>query len=519
MVRRQRLSTAARAVSREVPRTTCDLTDQIARIRSGDTTAAELLHTSIGIADDVNERMGAVLSRFDIPAEAAARHCADRGDGALAGVPLGIKANIAVAEAVPTAQSRVHDPEFFHGQDADVVARLRDAGGVIACTTTMVEHAAGRPDPALDFPIPRNPWDPTRWPGGSSCGTAIAISLGIVAGGLGTDTSGSCRIPAAFCGVTGLRPAAGSMSMTGILPAAPSLDIVGPMARSVRDCRLLLEIMSGQEIGSSRTDSQTRVLVPTQILESEQITEDARCAFDEALATMGEIGIDVATVDLPFLDDLISTTLTIMVREMYEAHRDRLATRWNDYGRSFRRLALAGALVPRADYEAAVRSAEELSGRLGEVIIEGTALALPTWPSSAPPYDFEGGTPQDEWNLTAAFCATGNPALSLPMGFDRAGMPLSLQLVGSAPDERGHSGEESILHLGEAFQEVTDYHLRVPSIEQHDQLAAIADPDEHIGEAGDTGELPPELLSLDIPLTAADRATMVKLCDLLRRWH
>lgn len=503
-------TTSAAGMSRAVP----DLTDQIAQIRSGAATSEQLLTASLDLADRVNDRVGAVLEGFDESALAASRN-ASHSAGPLAGLPLGIKANIALAEAVPTSQSRVFDPNFHRGRDAEVVTRLRSGGGIITCTTTMAEHAAGRPDPALDFPIPRNPWDLRRWPGGSSCGTAIAVSLGIISGGLGTDTSGSCRIPAAYCGVTGLRPAARSLPMDGIVPAAPSLDIVGPLARSARDCRLLLEVMRGQEAGSSRRGRPVRVLVPKQVLDSPRVSPDVAASFDEALTTLDTLGIETSPVDLPFIDELISATLMIMVREMHEAHRQHLGPRWSDYGRSFRRLALAGALITDSAYHSALASAESLRARLSDLLPDGTALALPTWPSAAPPYVFEGGTPQDDWNLTAAFSATGNPALAVPMGFDASGLPLSLQFVGSGPGETGAFGEDTILTLGELYQKHTDHHLQMPQLDLETALPPIPDLDDGVDEKGENPQLPPQLTGIGIPLTRADEVMLGHLLTLL----
>lgn len=536
---------SARGGAGDIIRAYPDLTAQVEAVASGEISAVELLQDSLALAEEVGRDAGVFLCRFDEEAMAAAED-ADRSGGSsnagtrpgglLAGVPVGIKPMIAVAETATTAQSQVFDPTFHSGQDAEVVARLRAVGAVIEGTTTMAEHAAGRPDPALSFPIPRNPWDLNRWPGGSSCGTAIGISLGIFAGGLGTDTSGSCRIPAAYCGITGLRPARGTVPMDGILQASPTLDVVGPMARSARDCRLLLDIMGGSEAAAGESPAQRhrlragdpntvrRVGVPSQVLESDCIGSAVSTAFSRSLVDLVASGVDVEYVDLPIIDDLIATTMVIMVREMFEVHQHTLRTRWDDYGRSFRRLAVLGAAVPDAVYHRALDAATPLGARLDEALSGVDALALPTWPDSAPPYVFKGGTPQEEWNLTAAFCATGRPSLALPMGFDQRGLPLSLQLVGPFDVQNPHRGNSVILDIGEAFQTETDHHLHFAPIDPRARVNPIPDPDDGIadsdeksadgGLAGGGGafeRLPESLKELDIPFDAADIATLHSL--------
>lgn len=539
-----------------------DLTAQVDALASGDISAGELLQDSFNLAESVGEMAGVFLHRLDEEAMAAAKESDRNGEGTtelmtaggtsigglLAGVPVGIKPMIAVAEIATTAQSRVFDPMFHSGQDAEVVARLRAAGAVIEGATTMAEHAAGRPDPALDFPVPRNPWDLSRWPGGSSCGTAIGISLGVFAGGLGTDTSGSCRIPAAYCGISGLRPARGSVPMDGILQASPTLDVVGPMARSARDCRLLLDVMrgsvtvageylaDGQRPRAGDPDTVRRVGVPKQVVESDRIGSAVSTAFSRALADLVANGVDVDYVDLPIIDDLITTTMVIMVREMFEVHKHTLRTRWAEYGRSFRRLAVMGAAVPDTAYHRALDAAIPLGARLDESLSGVDALALPTWPEPAPPYVFKGGTPQEDWNLTAAFCATGHPSLALPMGFDEQGLPLSLQLVGPFDVQSPNRGNSVVLDIGEAFQTGTDHHLYFAHIDPGTHVDAIPDPDEgfadnelfvEVGEGCDNGDgsqndgdsgfdrLPEPLKALDIPFDAADIATLHSLARLI----
>lgn len=516
------------AEATEILRAYPDLVAQVRGIRSGAISAEELMQASLDLAEAVDARAGVFLNRFDEAAIAAAR-TADPG-APLAGAALGIKANIALKESVATGQSRVYDPELYIDRDATVVARLRAAGGVVAGATTMAEHAVGRPDPALGFPIPRNPWDLSRWPGGSSCGTAIGISLGVVAAGLGTDTSGSCRIPAAFCGITGLRPRHGSLPMAGILPASPSLDVVGPMARSARDCRILLEVMHSRtphtETGPgaiNRRSAETifdplglRVLVPEQVIDSPRIGAETRAAFSLALQELDEAGVGLGYIDLPFIDELIGTTLTIMTKELYEVHRHKLTEDWSHYGRSFRRIVALGLMVSDESYARATARAAELADLLDGVLDEHTALVLPTWPVAAPAYEFAGGSPQNDWNLTAAFASTGHPGLALPMGTDSAGLPLSLQLIGSR--KAAEPGESLILALGELFQMLTDHHRHVPTLDLDRKIPEIPDPDSGLDRevaAEQLHRLPTPLTHSGIPFDSADAASLTTLMGLL----
>lgn len=227
---------------------TADLVWTRDALHDGHLRARDLLDTLLRRADRLDPTLGSFLARFDAEARAQAdRHDRARAAGEalppLSGVPLGIKAMLSTRERAADAQSLVLDPDRRVGADADAVAALRAAGAVIVGHTVSVEHAMGRPDPAMPGPIPRNPWGLDRWPGGSSSGTANGIAAGLFLGGLGTDTTGSARIPAAFCGVTGFKPSFGLVPDGGSLPAAPSMDVVGPMAISARDIRVLMSVL------------------------------------------------------------------------------------------------------------------------------------------------------------------------------------------------------------------------------------------------------------------------------------
>ena len=167
--------------------------------------------------------------------------------GPLQGIPLGIKDIIATDNAPTTAQSLVLDPTWGDQGDAPVVARLRAAGAVITGKTSTMEFATGLPDADKPFPVPRNPWNTDHWPGGSSSGTGAGVAAGLFLGGLGTDTGGSIRGPAAYCAISGLKPTFGRVPKSGCVPLGYSLDHIGPMARSARDCAAMLQIIAGYD--------------------------------------------------------------------------------------------------------------------------------------------------------------------------------------------------------------------------------------------------------------------------------
>ncbi|MEB4615336.1 amidase, partial [Leucobacter sp. M11] len=429
------------------------------------------------------------LARFPVTARAAAEEH-DRAVAAgaalppLSGVPLGIKAMLGTRERDADAQSLVADPDASHGEDAASVAALRGAGAVILGHNTMVEHAMGRPDPLSPFPVPRNPWDLERWPGGSSSGTANGVAAGLFAGGLGTDTTGSIRIPAAFCGLTGFAPSHDLVPTAGCLPAAPSLDVVGPIVPSARDARLLMSVLApgfdAPDSGPRSGRDPRRIGVPEELLGAERGVDPAtRAAVAHSLSTLEAAGYRVEAFPLPEFDELVQITLGLSLAEVHAGHRERLSTDWHRYGRSFRRIAAAGAAFPPDTGDALRARAARLRDALGARLAEYTAIATPTWPTGAAPYAASGGLPVPETNFTAAWSAVGFPSLSLPAGRDGNGMPLGLLLTG-APGTDGR-----VLGAGEALQRRDRGHLARPDLGEHPlpMPRPVPDPDAS-GEPG-----------------------------------
>jgi aspartyl-tRNA(Asn)/glutamyl-tRNA(Gln) amidotransferase subunit A len=425
-------------------------------------------------ADRLDPVLGTYLHRFTEQALAAATEL-DNGtaSGPLHGLTVGVKDVIATRESPATCQSRVHDAQWWAGRDAVAVRRLRAAGALPLGRTTMAEHALGRPDPALDFPVPRNPWDVDRYPGGSSCGSANGVSAELFDVGIGTDSNGSIRIPAALCGVTGVKPTYGLVPTDGCRPLSRSLDVVGPLGRNVRDCTTVLAVMAGREPDAARwrTDlAGVRVGVPAKALqESAQLSDDCRAAFDRTLEELRELGAWTVTVDLPELYPLFAAQFLTLLAEAFELHGAQLKDRWAEFGRPFRRTAVLGGLVPASVYLHAQRvradADESLRERFGSIDV----MATPTWPTTAPRYDDPAALGNVSW-LPGLWSAVGFPAVALPMGFGGDGLPLSLHLAG-AP-----WSDFELASIADAYQQHSGWHLRRPEIGASGGPAAVAEP-------------------------------------------
>src|SRR3954453_13918102 len=233
-----------------MPESPLPIQQAAAALRAGDVTSVELTQTTIDRATRLDDLLGSYLVRFDDEALATAEQAdadfaAGVDQGPLQGLPVGAKDILAAKEGPTTAQSLVLDPAWGAGKDAPIVRRLREAGAVITGKTTTMEFAIGVPDFSKPFPIPRNPWNTDTWPGGSSSGSGSGVAAGFFLAGIGSDTGGSIRLPAAFCGVSGLMPTFSLVPKSGCVPLGYSLDHVGPLARSAWDCAAMLQALAG----------------------------------------------------------------------------------------------------------------------------------------------------------------------------------------------------------------------------------------------------------------------------------
>ncbi|MCU1658006.1 MAG: Amidase [Pseudonocardiales bacterium] len=452
-------------------------------LRSGATTSVSLIEESIARADRLDPLIGCYITRLDEHARADAlqadRDFADGIDrGPLQGVPFAVKDLIATADAVTTAQSSLLKDGWSDREDAEVIRRLRAAGAVLTGKTTLMEFAVGFPPADGLFPMPRNPWAADRWPGGSSSGSASGVAAGLFPLGIGTDTGGSLRVPAALCGVTGLKPTFGRVPKSGVVPFAYSLDHVGPIARTAEDCAIALQAMAGPSESDTQSSS---VAVPNYrdairgvrdlsgvrigVVTESHITPSTDPAvvrhFNQAVTSLVELGADIVEMSIPYYDETRMAAQVLVVSESLAYHLPDLRSRWDEYLPDTRAFLSWGAFVSGADYVHAQRIRRMGQRALATVFETVDLIATPTVDAGAPTFARiadEGPAALGTLMHTPYWDAVGNPAIALPMGSTDDGMPVSLHLAGRPFDET------LVLRAGHAFQSVTTWHLRKPSL-------------------------------------------------------
>jgi aspartyl-tRNA(Asn)/glutamyl-tRNA(Gln) amidotransferase subunit A len=457
------------------------LTDAAAALRSGSVTSVELTEAAIDRADKLDDKLGVYLARFDeyalaSAAAADAELAAGTDRGPLHGIPFGVKDILAMAEGPTTAQSLILDPEWGKGRDAPVVARLKRAGAVITGKTTTMEFAIGMPDPDKPFPVPRNPWDTAAWPGGSSSGSGAGVAAGLFYSAIGTDTGGSIRIPAGYCGVSGLMPTFGRVPKSGCVPLGYSLDHIGPLARSAADCAAVLAAIAGYDpsdpdcvdapfaAGSYRDLSGLRIGVVMDDHLSDEADPALRPAFEAAVSVLAAHGADVFETRLPLWAEVSTANMVTMVSEAFAYHRQDLRDRWADYFSGTRGLIALGALISGADYVQAQRVRRVAQQALGDLFSQADLIVCPTLKTGALSYEslMEDGKPSigklTRLINTGYWDSVGNPVLAVPIGFTDSEMPLSMQIA-AAP-----FAESAALRAGQVYQENTGWHLRQPAI-------------------------------------------------------
>lgn len=457
-----------------------DIIDLGAALRAGETTSVELVQAYQAAADALDPQLGTYLARFDeaaliAAADADAELAAGKDRGPLHGIPLGIKDIIATEEGPTTAQSLVLDPAWGAGGDAPVVTRLRQAGALVMGKTSTMEFAIGGPDRSKPFPLPRNPWDTGRWTGGSSSGTGNGVAAGLFPAGLGSDTGGSIRLPAAYNGVTGHKQTFGLVPKSGVVPLGFSYDHVGPLARSARDCAALMAVIAGPHPDDPTTARAPRLdygaglgrgvdglrlgVARAATVDGGACDPGVAACFDAALDTLEGAGAQLVDVDFPLWDELHDACFLGLFAEAFAWHRHHLGTRWADYGFDTRMSIALGGLISGADYVATQRVRQHGRELMSAVFEQVDVVLTPTTGTVAPAF----GAPAMDRDrrlrslFTPPYNSLGLPALSVPMGFDD-GMPTALQIAGPP------LADALVLQVGDGYQQLTDWHRRVPAL-------------------------------------------------------
>ncbi len=391
--------------------------------------------------------------------------------GPLHGIPIALKDLFDTAGVRTTAASGVFK-DRVPTDDAEVVRKLKSAGAVLLGKTNMQEFAFGGTSIISYFGAVHNPWELSHIPGGSSGGSAAAVAAGLCYGALGSDTAGSVRIPASHCGIVGLKPTYGLVSIRGVVPLSWSLDHVGPMARTVADTALLLQAIAGydeQETTSEKINvpdyspaigakvSSLRIGVPREFFFAD-LDPEIDAAMKEALSVLGKLTGGLRDVSVQG-DKMETLRDVVRAAEAYAYHREYVAKTPELYQPLILKRIQAGANVTTPAYIQGRRDLAEVR-RKAEKWIDGIdVLVTPTLP--IPPAAISDPHADDilpAVRNTSPFDVNGWPAISLACGFTRGGLPLGLQIVG--PD----GGESVVFQLAHAYEQATEWHKRRPKL-------------------------------------------------------
>ena len=431
----------------------------------------------------------------------AARNAQERIDrngvcSILDGIPIGIKDNICTRGELTTCASKILNG-FVPPFDATVIGKIRNAGLVIAGKLNMDEFAMGSTSETSYYGAVKNPWNIENVPGGSSGGAAAAVAAGEALCALGSDTGGSIRQPASYCGVTGFKPSYGFVSRYGLIAYASSLDQIGPIAKDALDCAAIMDVISGKDVMDSTSidnksesfyESMTGKIngsiigIPEECFDA-GVDNDVKQSVEDAIQVFVKLGAKAKTISLPFVKYAVPTYYVIATAEAssnlsrfdgikygFRSELDEtlddliINSRSEGFGREVRKRILLGTFVLSSGfYDAYYKKALKMK----QLVVEGfdrafkecDVIICPTSPMTAPKL---GCSLSDSMKMylsdvfTVSVNLAGLPGLSIPCGFDNNGLPIGAQIIGA------NGNDKSVLNMGFAFQKATDYHLKRP---------------------------------------------------------
>ena len=447
--------------------------------------AVEVMEAAVARA----ERLQPVLNCFiSLEAEraledaAAADAALARGEapGPLHGVPIAHKDMFYRAGQVSTCGSRILR-DFVPDHDSSALARLRGAGAITLGGLNMAEFATGPTGHNAHWGDCRNPWNPDHIPGGSSSGSGAAVGGRIAFGALGSDTGGSVRLPAACCGIVGLKPSEGLISRHGIMELSHTMDTVGPLCRTVRDAARMTRVMAGHdprdpasrrrpvpdyEAGLGQGIDGIRVGVAANWFH-DLVTHEVHTLMEDSLAVLRAAGAETVEVSVPDMQRLTDLSNVVLTSEAAALHEPWLTGRPHDYQAQVRKRYEPGLRVPATEYVKALRARADLQREFTDAVFANAdVLHTPALPFPVPTRaetDVAAGDSMADMIAGISWCTRptnylGIPALVVSCGFTENGLPAAFQLMGPL------FGEDMLFRIGDAYQSVTDWHTRTPPL-------------------------------------------------------
>ncbi|MBI4610528.1 MAG: amidase [Candidatus Rokubacteria bacterium] len=457
-----------------------------ALIRDKQVSPVELVQLYLERIDALDGRLRAYITVCGDAALDSARQAEAalvRGEtlGPLHGVPFAVKDQFDTAGLRTTVGSLIL-ADRVPRESATAVARLEGAGGILLGKLNLTEFALGG---TVRFPFgqPRNPWNPDHDPGGSSSGSGIATAAGLCAASLGEDTGGSVRTPAAWCGVVGLRPTWGRVSRHGIFPLAWSMDAAGPITRSVADAALLLQLIAGHDPKDPLTSRRRvpdyraalrhearglRIGLIRELTSGADTDPEVSAAVTEAARALEGLGAVVEEASLPLLPLAGAVFMALADSDGAGLHQAWLRSRPRDYDQGTRRRLLTASLIPATAYHQAARARALIRRQLLEALTRFDLLVCPTAHQAAPPIAAVAAPITSRAQVAGRFFTRRSyvapaslaaiPALAVPCGFTRSGLPIGLQFFGRRFDEA------TLLGVGHAYEQATGWSLRRPPL-------------------------------------------------------
>jgi aspartyl-tRNA(Asn)/glutamyl-tRNA(Gln) amidotransferase subunit A len=449
-----------------------DLQGLAAALRARKVSSWELAAQALREIERLDSKLNAFITVTGAAALAEARardeelaRGIDRGP--LHGIPIAHKDLMRTKGVRTTAGSKIF-ADYVPRRDAAIVTKLREAGAVSLGKTGLHELAYGITSNNPHFGAIHNPWDLTRIPGGSSGGSAVAVAAGLVPFATGTDTGGSIRVPASFCGVVGLKPTFGRVSVSGVLPLGFSQDHVGPLTRTVRDAAIAFQAMvddPSDYVPPADSDlTGVRIGLPRNFF-MERVDPEVEAAMRAAFDTAARIGGRVVEVTVPYMETLRGAAVTCLLVEAASALRPFLDRR-ADFGTDVRAMLDQGKAIPAIDYIEAQRTRRRIGRQFAKLFEQVDCIFTPATPVTAPWIGQMtlgiGGAAEEVRAAATRFSrgmnALGLPAISIPCGFSRSGLPIGLQIIAAARQE------DRLLHAAAAMEDALRLPMHYPQL-------------------------------------------------------